>query len=190
MATEKQHHPRRPLPGEPVLDKAIEAMIRVDHAGEFGAARIYDGQLAVFGKNHRHTPAIRKIADQEQEHLECFEKLLTERAVRPTLLGPVWDVAGFALGAVTALMGEKAAMACTVAVEDVIEEHYQSQLDDLKNWRSEPDLAKTIAKFRKDELEHRDTAIEYGAEQATGYKLLSGLIKSGCRSAIWLSKRI
>lgn len=168
----------------------IASMVRVDHAGEFSAARIYDGQLAVFGANHRLTPAIRHMADQEAEHLATFERMMSERNVRPTVLSPVWSAAGFALGAATALMGPRAAMACTVAVEEVIDEHYQSQRDLLDHWDVEPELNKTVKAFQADEVEHRETAIDHGAEQTPGYGLLSGVIKAGCRSAIWLSKKI
>jgi ubiquinone biosynthesis monooxygenase Coq7 len=168
----------------------VASMIRVDHAGEFGAVRIYAGQLAVLGPKHKLTPVIRHMAEQEDEHLATFEKIMSERNVRPTALGPLWHVAGFALGAATALMGQRAAMACTAAVEEVIDEHYQSQRELLDHWEVEPELNATIQAFQADEVEHRDTAIDYGAEQAPGYGLLSGGIKAGCRAAIWLSKRI
>ena len=182
--------PPRPLPGELDMADEISSMIRVDHAGEFGAARIYAGQLAVFGPNHGLTPTIRRMAEQEEEHLETFNHIMSERDVRPTVLGPLWHVAGFALGAATALMGTRAAMACTAAVEEVIEEHYQSQRDLLDHWDVEPELNKTVKAFQADEVEHRDTALDHGAEDAPVYGLLSGAIKAGCRSAIWLSKRI
>lgn len=181
--------PPRPLPGDRPLEDAIETMIRVDHAGEFGAARIYDGQLAVFGR-HRVSPTVRRMADQERRHLETFDKMIVERGVRPTALAPVWHVAGFVLGATTALMGERAAMACTAAVEEVIDDHYRAQEERLEHWQVEPELKKTISEFRGDEIEHRDTALEHGAEETPGYSLLSGVIKAGCRTAIWLSKRI
>ena len=162
-------------------------MLRVDHAGEYGAARIYDGQLAVFGRHHRLSPTIRHMAQQEERHLRAFDKLLVERRVRPTLLSPLWHAAGFALGAATALMGERAAMACTAAVEEVIDDHYRSQLDDLAD---EPELHAMITEFRAEEVEHRDIALEYGAEQTPGYGPLSGAVKAGCRAAIWLAQRI
>lgn len=182
--------PPRPLPGEPGIADTIASMIRVDHAGEFGAVRIYAGQLAVFGPNHKLTPVIRRMARQEEEHLEAFEKIMSERNVRPTALGPVWHAAGFALGAATALMGNRAAMACTAAVEEVIDEHYQSQRDLLDHWGVEPELNAAVEAFQADEMEHRDTAIAHGAEQAPCHGLLSASIKAGCRAAIWLSKRI
>ncbi|MGN6517549.1 MAG: demethoxyubiquinone hydroxylase family protein [Rhizomicrobium sp.] len=166
----------------------VESMIRVDHAGEYGAVRIYEGQLAVFGKSNSQTvKAIRKMAEQEQEHLAAFDKLVNARRVRPTALEPVWRVAGFALGAATALMGEKAAMACTAAVEDVIDEHYAQQIEKLDG---DPALKDSIEKFRADEVAHKNEALERGAEEAPGYKLLSETIKAGCRLAIKLSERI
>ena len=180
----------RPLPGERARAAELERMIRVDHAGELGAARIYDGQLAVFGPTHAATPVIRKMKDQEQSHLETFDRLVVEKGVRPTALSPLWDAAGFALGAATALLGEKAAMACTAAVEEVINEHYQGQRDTLKRWGVEKDFEKTVASFQADEVHHRDTAYRHGAKEAAGYRALSGAIKAGCRAAIWLSKRI
>ncbi|MGB8840804.1 MAG: demethoxyubiquinone hydroxylase family protein [Aliidongia sp.] len=177
----------RTLPGDPPPDDQIKRMIRVDQAGEHGAARIYDGQLAVLGKRPVGD-TIRKMAAQEREHRAAFDKLLVEHRVRPTLLGPLWDAAGFALGAATALMGERAAMACTVAVEEVIDEHYRQQSEALGE--HEPDLKQTIEKFRAEELEHRDTGLEHGAEQAPGYEVLTAAIKTGSRLAIWLATRI
>lgn len=175
------------LPGDPDPKAMVDAMIRVDHAGEYGARRIYDGQLAVLGRNAAGG-TIQHMADQEAEHLETFDKMIVERRVRPTVLAPVWHAAGFALGAATAMMGERAAMACTAAVEDVIDEHYAQQAEQLGD--DEADLKATIEKFRADEKEHHDTAIDHGAEQAPGYELLTGAIKSGTRLAIWLSTRV
>ncbi len=169
----------------------VEAMIRVDHAGEYGAVRIYEGQIAVLSARPgagEAVAAIRRMAEQEQKHLKAFDALVNERRVRPTALEPVWRVAGFALGAATALLGEKAAMACTAAVEEVIDEHYKGQIDTLGE--SDPALKKTVEEFRADEIAHRDEAIARGAEQAPGYRLLSEAIKTGCRIAIGLSKRI
>lgn len=182
--------PPLPLPGEQSMAEEVASMIRVDHAGELAAVRIYEGQLAVFGTDHELSPTIRRMAEQEEEHLQVFSRIMSERDVRPTAMSPVWHVAGFALGAATALMGPRAAMACTVAVEEVIDEHYQSQRELLDHWGVEPDLNKTVKAFQADEIEHRDTAIDHGARQTPGYGLLSGAIKAGCRSAIWLSKRI
>ena len=181
---------KRPAaPGVPA-DKDIESMIRVDHAGEYGAVRIYEGQLAMFDAMNRDSKAadaIRKMAEQEQKHLKTFNRLVNERRVRPTALEPVWRLAGYALGAATALMGEKAAMACTAAVEEVIDEHYASQLDRLG---SDAELKKTVAEFRTDEIAHRDQALAHDAQGAAGYRFLSEAIKSGCRLAIKLSERI
>tara|TARA_B100000575_G_scaffold224657_1_gene185145 strand:+ start:10489 stop:11049 length:561 start_codon:yes stop_codon:yes gene_type:complete len=166
----------------------LEQIIRVDHAGEYGATRIYDGQIAVFGKNSKIGKTIQHMADQEQEHIDKFNELILENRVRPTALLPVWNIAGFALGASTAFLGEKAAMACTVAVEKVIGEHYQEQLDLLED--DQKDLKKTISKFRDDELEHHDIGIEHDAESAPGYKIMSKVIEFGCKTAIAISKKI
>jgi len=174
------------LPGDLTPGKALARMIRVDQAGEYGARRIYEGQLAVLGRSPA-AATIRKMHEQELAHLETFDRLVAERRVRPTLLQPVWHVAGFALGAATALLGEKAAMACTVAVEEVIDEHYAGQAERLGE--DEPELKKTIEEFRADELEHRDIGLEHDAEGAPAYPLLSGAIKAGSRLAIWLSER-
>jgi ubiquinone biosynthesis monooxygenase Coq7 len=162
-------------------------MIRVDHAGEFGAVRIYDGQLAVL-KDRASAAAVQHMAEQEKRHLERFDALIRERRVRPTALSSIWRLAGYALGAATALLGERAAMACTVAVEDVIDEHYRRQLEALGD--ADPDLAATVADFRADEQHHRDTALAHGATETPGYPLLSTAIKAGSRLAIWLSTRI
>ena len=181
---------RKKRPSMPGTQQAAdtEAMIRVDHAGEYGAVRIYEGQLAVLGKRDSETvSAIRHMVEQEQRHLKTFDALINERRVRPTALEPVWRVAGFALGAATALMGEKAAMACTAAVEEAIDEHYASQIETLDH---DPELKKTVADFRQEEIAHRDEAIAHGAEQATGYRFLSETIKAGCRIAIKLSEKI
>tara|TARA_B100001142_G_scaffold268004_1_gene272990 strand:- start:132 stop:722 length:591 start_codon:yes stop_codon:yes gene_type:complete len=170
-------------------DKTIlDEIIRVDHAGEYGATRIYDGQIAVFGKDSKIGKTIQHMADQEQEHIEKFNELLIEKRVRPTALLPLWNIAGFALGAGTALMGEKAAMACTVAVEKVIGEHYREQQDLLED--DEKELKKTIAKFEKDELEHHDIGLEHDAENAPGYKVMTKVIEIGCKAAITISKKI
>ena len=178
---------RRPLPGEPAGPRLTERVLRVDHAGEYGAKRIYEGQLAVLGDGPA-TEAIRKMAAAEAEHLEWFDKALVERRVRPTALHPFWHVAGYALGAATALMGPKAAMACTVAVEEAIDEHYRAQEDALGD--TEPELKDAIERFHADELHHRDTALEHGAEKAPGYRAMKGAIKRGVKTAIWLAERI
>ena len=173
------------LPGDPDRAEQIARMLRVDHAGEYGAVRIYEGQLAVLRRSPA-APAIRRMAAQEQKHLQRFDRLLPERRVRPTLLSPFWHAAGFALGAATALLGERAAMACTVAVEEVIDEHYAAQAAALDD---EPELKSTIEEFRRDELAHRDEGLAHGAEQAAGYDALTAAIKTASRLAIWLSTR-
>ncbi len=175
-------------PGDPDERERIARMIRVDHAGEFGAKRIYDGQLAVLGKVTPGVEAIRRMAEQERRHLAAFERLIVERRVRPTLFHPLWHVAGYALGAATALLGEKAAMACTVAVEEVIDEHYARQAASLGP--EEAALRARVEEFRADELEHRKTGLAFGAETAPAYPLLRRAIKAGSRLAIWLSTRL
>ncbi len=183
--------PRSParLPGDPDLAQMIERMIRVDQAGEYGAVRIYEGQLSVLGGSAA-APAIEHMAEQERRHLDAFNKLIPERRVRPTALLPFWHVAGFALGAGTALLGEKAAHACTVAVEEVIDEHYAGQVRRLREEGVERDLLDTFEEFRLEEVEHTETGFELGARDAPGYGALTGLIKAGSRLAIWLSTRI
>jgi ubiquinone biosynthesis monooxygenase Coq7 len=178
------------LPGDPSRAQLIERFIRVDQAGEYGAVRIYEGQLSVLGDS-KSAPVIRHMLAQEETHLETFSAMIGKRRVRPTALLPLWHLAGFALGAGTALLGEKAAMACTVAVEEVIDEHYTAQVEKLEAMDGdEQELSEICEKFRLEELEHRDTAIDNGAEQAAGYEGLSALIKTGSRLAIWLSERI
>ena len=175
------------MPGEPGREAAIARMIRVDQAGEYGAARIYAGQLAVLGRT-RAAPALRRMAEQEQRHLDEFNRMMVERRVRPTLLQPLWHVAGFALGAATAMLGEKAAMACTVAIEETIDAHYRRQAERLGD--DETKLRDTIEDFREDELEHRTIALEHGAKEAPAYAPLTAAIKNASRLAIWLSERI
>ena len=173
-------------PGDRRPDPA--SMLRVNQAGEYGATRIYAGQLAVLRRNSPESKLISRMASQEERHLKRFNALLAERRVRPTLLQPVWSVAGFALGAATALMSEEAAMACTDAVETEIDKHYASQLADLGD--EDPELAADIGEFQAEEIEHRDIAREAGAAKAIGYPLLTAAIRAGCRVAIGLSKRI
>ncbi len=195
VATSRKTRPA--LPGRRAKTKDagmdIAAMIRVDHAGEFGALRIYEGQLAVLShvpSAKENATSIAHMAAQEKKHFDIFSEMVKTRRVRPTALEPVWHVAGYALGAVTALMGEKAAMACTVAVEDVIDEHYAGQIEKLAARSEESDLKTTVENFRQDELKHRDEALARGAEQAPFYGLLSSAIRLGCRTAIRLSERI
>lgn len=170
------------------LSKAVERMIRVDQAGEYGAVRIYAGQMAVMGDRGPHGGRIAHMLEQEVVHRQWFDQFLVERGARPTLLQPFWHVAGFALGAATALIGPEAAMACTAAVETEIDLHYTKQLEELG--QSEPEIAEKIAKARDEEREHRDIAFEQGAEKAPAYPLLSGAIRLGCKVAIALSERI
>ncbi len=166
------------------------SMIRVDQAGEYGATRIYAGQLAVMGDRAPHSGEIRAMAEQEAAHRAEFDALIAERGVRPTALQPVWAVAGYALGAATALIGPEAAMACTAAVEEEIDRHYTRQLDRLEKDGDDPELAGMIARFRADERAHRDAALAAGAERAPAYPLLNAAIRLGCRAAIRLSERI
>jgi ubiquinone biosynthesis monooxygenase Coq7 len=138
----------------------------------------------------RHAATLQHMKDQEQVHLDTFAGLITSRRVRPTVLLPLWNLAGFALGAVTAAMGPRAAMACTVAVEETIDEHYAAQEAALAEDDEETPLRETIAKFRAEELEHRDIGLANEAEKAIGYRLLSRVIKTGCKVAIRISERI
>ncbi len=174
------------LPGDRGVDTA--SMLRVDHAGEYGAARIYAGQLAVMGGRHASATEIAQMKAQEQRHLDTFDRMMAERRVRPTLLQPVWHVAGYALGAATALMGPRTAMACTAVVETEIDKHYAEQTDALGD--TDPELKACIEDFAEEEREHKATAIANGAEQTPFYPLLSAAIRTGCRIAIGLSKRI
>ena len=179
--------PKPALPGDMTSAEMVERIIRVDHAGEYGAARIYDGQLAVLGRGDKGD-LIRHMKEQEQVHLDTFAGLIGKRRVRPTALLPFWHVAGFALGAVTAAIGTRAAMACTVAVEEAIDEHYAAQAASLGD--DEQELRGTIEKFRADELEHRDIGLENEAELAPAYKLMAAVIKAGCKVAIAVSERV
>ena len=173
-------------PGDRRADTA--SMLRVDQAGEYGATRIYAGQLAVLRRNCPEARLVARMAAQEERHLKRFNQLMAERRVRPTALQPLWNVAGFALGAATALMSEQAALACTDAVETEIDKHYREQLAELGD--DDPELAAHIEEFRADELEHRDSARAGGATHAIGYPLLTAAIRAGCRVAIELSKRV
>ena len=195
-ASKKSKSPVR-LPGDPDRIRMIKRMIRVDQAGEYGAVRIYEGQLSVLGKADS-APVLELMAEQERRHLDTFNKLIPQHRVRPTALLPLWHVAGFALGAGTAMLGEKAAHACTVAVEEVIDEHYSGQIARLdaeiaagggKNG-IEKELRQTCEEFRLEEVEHKQKSLEMGAREAPGYEVLTGLIRAGSRLAIWLSTRI
>ena len=166
----------------------VASMIRVDQAGEYGATRIYAGQLAIMGDRHPMAREIAGMAEQEEKHRAFFDAAIHRRRVRPTLLQPFWNVAGFALGAVTAAMGPEAAMACTAAVETEIDKHYADQLVELGD--DDPELSAAVTEFQAEELEHRETALAHGAERAPAYPLMSAAIRFGCRAAISLSKRI
>ena len=170
------------LPGDLGEEALARRMIRVDHAGEYGAVRIYEGQMSVLGPS----PVLSHMAEQEKRHLETFNGLMVQRRVRPTALLPLWHVAGFALGAGSALMGKNAAMACTVAVEEVIDEHYAGQVAVVED----DGLRQTFEDCRLEELEHRETALAHGARQAPGYEGLTAVVKTCSRLAIWLSERI
>ena len=182
MATEAG---MRRLPGSKKID--TRSMVRVDQAGEYGAARIYAGQLAVMGGRSRVAGEIRHMAAQEQRHLDGFDALMTRRGVRPTLFTPVWHIAGYALGAATALLGPRAAMACTVAVETVIDQHYGEQADALAS-SADPELAAMVDDYRAEEVEHKQTAAAHSGENAFG--LMQAAIRAGCRTAIAVAKRI
>jgi len=185
---------RPPMPGTPSKTPArIAEMLRVDHAGEYAAVAIYKGQQAVFKRQAQTREIAAQLGEmeaEEQKHLNAFDTLLVERNVRPTAMAPVWQVAAYGLGVATALMGEKAAHACTEAVETVIEQHYAEQIDELDGDSENADLKATFTEFREDELHHRDTAIEEGAKEAPGYHVLSSVIKAGCRVAIRVSEKI
>lgn len=175
------------LPGDLTPRQRLERMIRVDHAGEYGAERIYAGQLAVLGRGEKGD-LLRHMKAQEEVHKRVFSEMIARRRVRPTALLPIWHVAGFALGAATAAIGTRAAMACTVAVEEAIDEHYVSQAASLGD--DEAELRDTIETFRAEELEHRDIGLENEAELAPAYRLLTAVIKLGCKAAIAVSERV
>ena len=181
-----------PFTAGPAAARArLHEMLRVDHAGELGAVHIYRGQHAVFAASPAHAGMAGQMAEherQEQVHLDAFDAILARRAVRPTALTPVWRVAGFALGAATALMGEAAAHACTEAVESVIEQHYAEQIADLQ--AREPELAVELQRFRDDEIAHHDHAVAHGAREAPGHALLTAVIRAGCRAAIKVSEKV
>jgi 3-demethoxyubiquinol 3-hydroxylase len=186
----RQRASRPPLPGLKLQDRVAE-MIRVDHAGEYAATRIYEGQRAIFSRLAGAKKITAQLAHQEADekvHKAAFDKLVQERGVRPTLLAPLWGAASFGLGVVTALMGEKAAHACTAAVEEVIEEHYRDQIEELGD--QEPALSAMIATFRDEEIAHKDQAIAEGAKDAFGHPVLEAIIKTVCRAAIAISQKV
>ncbi|KAI5613705.1 5-demethoxyubiquinone hydroxylase, mitochondrial [Silurus asotus] len=180
-----------PPPRDKEEKALLDSMLRVDHAGEYGANCIYTGQMAVLGRTQTG-PLIQHMWDQEKMHLEKFNEILGENRVRPTIMLPVWNVAGFLLGASTALLGKEGAMACTVAVEESISEHYNNQIRTLMEADPErfEDLLQLIKEFRDDELEHHDTGLEHDAESVPGYLVLKTLIQVGCKAAIYISQRI
>ncbi len=166
----------------------LDSMIRVNQAGEYGATRIYAGQLAVMGSRTALARQIAGMAAQEERHRRTFDAMIADRRVRPTLLSPLWSIAGYGLGMATALMGPAAAMACTVAVETEIDRHYGQQLEALGT--SDAELSEAIADFRAEEVEHKETAMAAGAESAFAFPVMTAAIRLGCRAAIALSKRI
>ena len=183
--------PVPPRPGRGATRARLAEILRVDHAGELGAVHIYRGQQAVLGKARGHERVAGQLAEMEGHeavHLARFDALLNQHRVRPTLLAPLWRAAGFALGAGTALLGDKAAHACTEAVETVIEGHYASQIAELAD--RNPELAAELTKFRDEELAHRDIALEEGARDAPGYPVLAALIRAGCKAAIKISEKV
>lgn len=179
-----------PAPGPDARSNRMAEMLRVDHAGELAAVHIYRGQSMVFGgtRSDHLAEQFKRMEGEEQAHLDAFEALLRENAIRPTVMTPVWRLAALGLGVGTALLGEKAAHACTEAVESVIEEHYAEQIREVQG--SDPELAERLTQFRDDEIGHHDRAVEQGARQAPAYPFLSALIQTGCRMAIRISEKI
>ena len=167
--------------------KKLDSILRVDHAGETAAAKIYDGQLAIL-KDTPVGPTIQHMKDQEEEHLDTFNRLLVENDTRPTALLPLWNVMGYGLGVASALMGEKAAMACTIAVEEVIGEHYAKQAETLD--KNDNKLKSTLEKFRDDELDHLETGVQHDGKNAPGYEIMKTIVQFGCRTAIKISEKI
>ena len=190
--------PSQLLHGDPDKKTQVERMIRVDHAGEYGAARIYEGQLAILGKRPIGK-IIHHMAEQEKRHLDTFDKMIVKRRVRPTVLSPVWHIAGYSLGVLSAAISERAAMACTVAVEEVIEEHYNEQYKKLGD--DEQELRNVIDDFRLEEIEHKNIGLNHIAttsaddgnhnkDTTESYPVLARVVKASSRLAIWLSTRI
>jgi len=176
---------------EKTNQKILEEIIRVDHAGERGAMKIYEGQLLALKtikQDETLRDKIEEMKDQEKEHLEYFEKEIQKRKIKPTYLLPLWDVIGITLGFGTAVLGKKAAMLCTASVEEVIENHYQNQLKKLCN--DEMDLKAKIEKFRGDEISHKNTAYESGATNKGFYSIMDRAIRIGSRIAITISEKV
>ena len=170
------------------MKQETDSMVRVNQAGEYGATRIYAGQLAIMNGRSATAREIARMAAQEERHRQTFDRMITERRIRPTLLAPVWNIAGYGLGMATALLGPEAAMACTVAIETEIDRHYGEQLSELGD--SDPELSAAVADFQADEVEHRESALAAGAERAIAFPVMTAAIRLGCRAAIALSKRI
>jgi ubiquinone biosynthesis monooxygenase Coq7 len=169
----------------------IEEFIRVDHAGERGAVKIYEGQLLALNtlvKDEKLKKTIEEMKVHEKEHCEFFEKEIKKRNIKPTKLLPLWDLLGVTLGFGSTLLGKKAAMLCTASVEEVIDKHYQNQIDQLD--KSEKELKNNIIKFREDELHHKDIAYEKGATKKGCYSILDKVIKTGSKIAINISEKI
>ena len=171
--------------------KTLEEIIRVDHAGERGAIKIYEGQLLALKtikQDNALKDKIEEMKEQEKEHLEYFEKEIRKRKIKPTSLLPLWDIMGVALGFGSALLGKKATMLCTASVEEVIDEHYNNQLKKLGN--DEKDLKKKIEKFKEDEVNHKNMAYESGATNKGVYSIMDKVIKTGSKIAITISEKI
>lgn len=168
------------------VSKEIEAILRVNHAGELGAKQIYNAQRRIIGDD----PNLVLMANQEEQHLKTFTQLMVENKVRPTLMQPLWHVLSYGMGAVTALMGKKAAHACTIAVEEVIVEHYQEQIDALNNSPEHESLREIIQTFQKEEEHHGEIAKDCGGLNAKSYPEISKIVKKITKLAIAVSKRI
>ena len=171
--------------------KTLEEIIRVDHAGERGAIKIYEGQLlalSTFKKDEKLKKLIEEMKEHEKEHFEYFDKEIQKRKIKPTIFLPIWDLLGVTLGFGTTMLGEKAAMLCTASVEEVIDGHYKSQLDKLGD--DEKSLKKSISKFRDDEIDHKNIAYEKGATKKGCYSILDKIIKTGSKIAINISEKI
>jgi len=173
------------LPGDKAKNNILASIIRVNLAGEFGAKRIYQGQLD-YTKDPETIELIKHMKEQEEAHLKYFENELVKRRIRPTILMPIWKIYGYLLGAITARMGPKTAMACTEAVEEVINDHYLDQL--MKLDKNEKELKNKIEEFRQEELQHRGIAIKHDSLDAKGHNFLTAAIKTSCKIAIKLSK--
>ncbi len=169
----------------------VEEFIRVDHAGERGAIKIYEGQLLALNtiiKNDELKKKIEEMQVHEKEHCDYFEKEIKKRNIKPTKFIPLWDLLGVGLGFGSAIIGKKATMLCTASVEEVIDQHYQNQINQLQN--DEKELKNKIVKFRNDELQHKDIAYEEGATKKGFYSIMDKIIKTGSKIAIGISEKI